>query len=74
LALGAAPVLGAAVVGAVVGVLIFCFFDYFLFFLVFRDCCFLSIKIANKKYKLIDAKNLLFVQSNFSGPKNSGQK
>jgi hypothetical protein len=35
--LGAAPVVGAAVVGAFVGVLIFCFFAYFLFFLVFRD-------------------------------------
>jgi hypothetical protein len=33
--LGAAPVVGAAVVGAFVGVLIFCFFAYFLFFLVF---------------------------------------
>jgi hypothetical protein len=31
--LGAAPVVGAAVVGAFVGVLIFCFFAYFLFFL-----------------------------------------
>jgi hypothetical protein len=49
--LGAAPVVGAAVVGAFVGVLIFCFFAYFLFFLVFRDRRFFIGGIYISTYK-----------------------
>lgn len=66
---------GAAVVGAFVGVLIFCFFAYFLFFLGFSRSGFL-LELANKKYKNDRHKNLLFVRSkNFSQkirPKISG--
>lgn len=78
---GAAPVVGAAVVGALLGVLIFCFFAYFLFFLVFRDPVFYwSWQIKNTR---MSAAKICFlfgqifssqkIQPKISGPQSQTQ-